>query len=443
MIVGCTGDLDIPGRDNEVVQPDFSNIDDLEISLFGVYSALKGAYPSSLTWLGDWPSDDLKIVSQNTGQGALVHEWDYIDNDLNVSSVWNIFYRCIRRANFIIENADGFSGNDGVLAMQFKSEALVVRALALLELYKVHGQVYADGSELAVPIVTDPNNILQQVPRANTAELFSFIETDINSVLSAGNLLDGDVNRVSEALAYGILARISMYKRDWSSVVARCNEAISASLVGISAMAEYPSMFGETDADGEAIFKVALDAIDPSIGDGYFFDGIGPLFDASDDLIGLYDVDDVRLTAILADDPAFGSIIGKWYGAPSNRGLHEPFVMRVSELYLLRAEANAEMGNDQLARDDVDALRTNRIPGVGSTTEAGSALMNVIRTERRKEFAYEGMRFFDLKRWGMAVVRTDCTSDECTLDAGNFRFTYPIPRVEIFANDNIVQNPGY
>jgi hypothetical protein len=66
--------------------------------------------------------------------------------------------------------------------------------------------------------------------------------------------------------------------------------------------------------------------------------------------------------------------------------------------------------------------------------------------ERFKELAFEGHRFWDLKRRGLPVVRTGIdapTPAAATLPAGHFRFTLPIPDPEMKANPLMQQNPGY
>ena len=438
----CTSiDVD-PALDNDLFQPDFSNLDDVEGVLNAAYSGLKqnGAYTGLLMAEGEWPADNLKIASTNTGQGAIDHEWDYEEGSANFEAIWTSLYQIIRRANFVITNVGSFAGDDAERAASINAEALVIRSLALYELAKTFGADYSSGGELAVPIVTDPTDIAQQPARSTYDEVFAFIRSDIaTAVSSLGDSFDP--NRVSKSLAHGILARISLLEGDWSGAVSSATESISTA-PALSTIATYNLMFGENDDDGESIFKVALAADDNALNDPYYADGVGARFDPSSDLLSLIDQNDVRYAANFGDINGVLSIF-KYRGPESNRDLHEPFVMRTSEMYLIRAEANAALDNDSAARDDLDELRLNRIPGYTSLGESGNALDEAIRVERRIELAYEGFRMSDLRRWGLDVVRNDCTSDECTLSRTSPKFIFPIPRAEIFANDNMEQNPGY
>jgi len=442
--LSCTGELDIAPVDNEVIQPDFQKIGDIQSSLFGVYSGFKATsqYTGSLISMGDWPADNLKISAVNTGQGALQHEWDYNEADGVLEGMWVGTYRVVRRANFVITGVDAFEGSETTLANQYKAEALVLRSLALLNAHNLYAERYVDGSELSVPYVTDPNDITQEPARLSTNELLSNVEADLNAALA--NLPSGfDPNRVTTSLAYGLLARLALYQEDWAGVVSNATLAIDNSGVPISNLATYSNMWGETDSDGEAIFKIALDPDDAGVGDAFYTDGVGPRYDPALDILNLYDANDVRLDAFFMDLAPWGKIISKYFGPPTQRQFHEPFVMRMSEMYLLRAEANNVLGSDGPALADLDLLRTNRIPGFTTGGEAGDVLRDAIRDERRKELCFEGFRFFDLERWGLPVDRKDCTADECFLDADDFKFVFAIPRAELFANDNMVQNPGY
>jgi hypothetical protein len=65
--------------------------------------------------------------------------------------------------------------------------------------------------------------------------------------------------------------------------------------------------------------------------------------------------------------------------------------------------------------------------------------------ERYKELAFEGFRFWDLKRNNLSVERlsSDASAEWQTLSSGNYRFVLPIPNSELLANPNMVQNDNY
>lgn len=441
VISSCTS-LDVDPIENDLFQPDFSNVDDIDAVLQSAYSGLKSAnaYTGLVIAEGEWPADNLKLASTNTGQGAIDHEWDYEEGSQNFEAIWSALYTVIRRANFVITNTGNVPSEDAAAAAIINAQALVVRALAHYELTKLYGEDYNGGSGLAVPFITDPNDIMQQQSRITYSEMFNLLKADLTTAVQ--NIGDSfNPNFANAALAHGLMARIALIEEDWNGVISASTSAISVA-PPLSGLGDYNLMFGENDEDGEAIFKLALEGNDGQLNDPFYADGVGARFDPSDDLVNLIPTNDVRYNA------NFGMIDGvlsifKYRGSEANRDLHEPFIMRTSELYLLRAEANARLDQDGAARNDLDILRANRIPDYMSLGESGDDLDQAIRVERRIELAYEGFRFHDLKRWGMDVIRTDCTSDECTLERSNAKFNFPIPRAEIFANDNMQQNGGY
>lgn len=71
---------------------------------------------------------------------------------------------------------------------------------------------------------------------------------------------------------------------------------------------------------------------------------------------------------------------------------------------------------------------------------AGEALLEEILLERFKEFAFEGHRFFDLKRYGRPIVKT---TPNVRVDFDDFRILPPIPQREVDGNSNLNQNRGY
>jgi|LakWasM127_HOW14_FD_contig_31_379443_length_1940_multi_5_in_0_out_0_1 hypothetical protein len=129
-------------------------------------------------------------------------------------------------------------------------------------------------------------------------------------------------------------------------------------------------------------------------------------------------------------------------------------ICRLSEMYLIRAEALVAAGDLSGAATAVNAVRnarSNRVltaPVYANATEGYKGVLN----ERRLEFLAEGFRFLDLKRLGVVanegILRDpqDCAvNGACSLSVTDYRFALPIPTVESNPNSAILatQNPGY
>ncbi len=108
------------------------------------------------------------------------------------------------------------------------------------------------------------------------------------------------------------------------------------------------------------------------------------------DLFDAIDAIDVRKNLIAA-----GKVLK--YPSYSTRDDNTP-ILRVSEMYLIQAEAMAELGMDSEAQTAVNMILSRANPLAAAYTETGQALKDVIQDERRKELMFEGHRIFDLTR---------------------------------------------
>jgi hypothetical protein len=134
-------------------------------------------------------------------------------------------------------------------------------------------------------------------------------------------------------------------------------------------------------------------------------------------------------------------------------------VFRLSEIYLNYAEACAALGEDGEALNYLNKIRTEKA-GMPPVSGTGTVLMDKIRHERRIELCFEGHRYFDIRRWGIAETGSEDAKGVIITKQANGTFTYalmtvqertwvpsfyfyPIPRSEIQKNPAIVQNPNY
>jgi len=134
-------------------------------------------------------------------------------------------------------------------------------------------------------------------------------------------------------------------------------------------------------------------------------------------------------------------------------------VFRLSEIYLNYAEACSALGEDGEALTYLNKIRTEKA-GLPAVNASGTALMEKIRHERRIELCFEGHRYFDIRRWGIAEIGSEDAKGVIIKKQANGTFTYelmtvqertwtpgfyyyPIPRTEIQKNPALVQNPNY
>lgn len=146
-------------------------------------------------------------------------------------------------------------------------------------------------------------------------------------------------------------------------------------------------------------------------------------------------------------------VIRKYPGTATNGFLTNDIkIMRLSEMYLIKAEAQIATGDLTGAATTMRTLRNarfNKVQDLPVYADAAAAWRDVL-FERRKELAFEGFRYIDLKRLGAAANQgierdaVDCAvNGQCSMSVDNFKFTLPIPTTETGVNGAIQQNPGY
>lgn len=396
-----------------------------------------------------------------------VHEWQYSSTDISIRDNYTaitLYYRIIDRVNRVLEalpNAQATATNDEALRSKLKGEALFLRAFSHFELYRYYSGS-SDPNALAMPYMETPS--LAPVARINVGPYFEKLKADMAEAktLLPNNLTDK--YRANRVAVSGLQARVALYLKQWEDAKTFSTEYINA--LPLSPRAEFNGIW--TDANtNEVAFKLARN---PSAGGriGSLFRGtsatannvlnIGTItWMPSDKIWNAYDqTNDIRFSSYFVDEPLLAAanrpsrLIKKYAGtayATAGENVADAKVFRTGEMYLIRAEAKAETGDLVGAAADLNALRAARITGYVPVVFAGKdALITAIINERFKELAYEGHRFWDLRRRNLPVERlaSDAPSSTATtLPAGNFRFLLPIPNSEIQANPLIQQNPGY
>ncbi|WP_439881257.1 RagB/SusD family nutrient uptake outer membrane protein [Pontibacter sp. MBLB2868] len=449
----CDSMLDVQPKDELVADIALENLNDFKLALNGVYSGLtSGSYYGAAMEIDlAYVSDNARRSTDNRGQGAELYNYTFNASTGDISAIWAAVYRVIDRTNIILTRIDEVEGSQAEKD-QIKGEALAARALAYHDLVRLYAKPYdatPDASHMGVPILLESK--ISEPARNTVKEVYDQINADL--LAAKGLLQDASVpTRFTTAAANALLARVALYQKNYAKVVEYSTAALSAK--GVANKSTFANMWEQGNAAGEAYFKLPMPVGSSRVGEAFYEVALNTAFiNPTQDLLALYNKDaDVRYTSYFTNIPGreAGENIVTKYTDPnaSNTGLSDIVLLRAGEMLLSRAEAYANLGQNDLALADLNALRANRIEGYTAVTDlTGQTLKDAIITERRKELAYEGHRYFDIKRLNLTLSRgADCSAapqSNCTIPAGNFRFTFPIPQDEVFANKNIVQNEGY
>jgi hypothetical protein len=402
-----------------------------------------------------------------------VHEWQYTPNDIGIRdnfTATTAYYYVVDKVNRVLKAlpaAEAINPTDEALRAKVKGEALFLRTYCHFEMFRYYCANYtADG--LAMPYMEEPS--LESQARIPMAEFYSKLERDIAEAkgLLPNNL--ADVNRATRMAAAGLQARMALYKKDWANAAAFATEYINA--VPLATGADFQNIWKDA-GNAEVALKMKRNTGNSRVG-GWFRGQFtknattGALvapgsitWIPSDKLWNTYDqTNDIRFAAYLINEPILQAVAGKpskilakYAGsgyATTNENVADIKLFRTAEMYLIRAEARAELGTFTGASGadaDINALRAARITGYTNVAFASKdAAITEIMLERYKELALEGHRFWDLKRRSLPIQRlaSDApTPAGLTLSANNFRFVLPIPQPEMLANTKMQQNPGY
>lgn len=437
-------------------------------------SLLIGAYGGFQTEMGirlnGTFSDELKPGDFYNAQTT--HEWQFGIADIGIRDNYTAitsYYSVIDRVNRVLEalpKAVAEVPTDNALRDRVKGEALFLRAFAHFELFRYYSKNYSV-TGLGMAYMETPS--LEPKPRALMGEYFTKMLADLTASKSllANDLTD--VFRANKLAATGLHARIALYMNNWDDAITYSTEFINA--IPLATRAEFPGIW--TDANKkESAFKLSRISTSARMGDFYrgrFTKNTAGAIVApasiswvpSSKLWDSFDqVNDIRFSSYLIDEPILAAVAGKptkivakYVGTgytTVNENVADIKVFRTGEMYLIRAEARAEKNSftgANSAESDLNALRAARITGYANVTLTSkeNAVTQILQ-ERFKELAFEGHRFWDLKRKGLAVERLDADAPSAlgkTLSANNFRFVLPIPQSEINANPQIKQNDGY
>lgn len=443
----------------------FETIEDFEVGINGVYSGFLSSsyYGKSYILLGDIMTDNVLARQGYSNTYGTMYHWDYNSGTYEPRNFWAAAYRVITRASNIIERIAPFEeGDDAEIAQNIKGEALLARAIAHFDLARLFAAPYRESSaatDMGIPVIT-----VSEVgyPSRNTLE--ETYEQIIQDATDARELITETSSRTrfTKSTADAFLARVYLSMQNWDLAIDHATNVIDNTFYSIAEGEDYEAMW-VYDTSDEIIWKLGLIPSEASsaiaLGANYVNDGSGapiPDYVAPNAFLDLYDdKDDQRYQLFYrhneeVQDAGVFSLINKYPSNPElmQNGVNMPKVFRLSEMYLIRAEASAEDLDEDGANADLEYIRERRIDSYTHETLSGDALKEAIFLERRLELAYEGHYWWDLKRTNRGFFRSsqaNTLGNDVSAESTNYRWLWPIPQEEILANPNIKdqQNPGY
>lgn len=457
----CDSKLEeITPEDNLFAGSIFSDFSLIEATTLGIYDGLQdgdivGGLPE---FISDFMADDVNFVGSFTTLQD-IRDFETEATNGTVDDIWFDIFDVTRDANNIIVNLPNVdpstltfpnpasASNFESLRTQFIAEARFCRALAYFIGVNIFAQPFqfSNGANLGLPIVEEffeGDITVFQKTRSTLNETHAFIESDL--LFAMNNLPSANGDRASSTAARALLARLYLYREQWANAANMANDAINAP--GFSLASDF-SFYNAPSS--EHIFQVINLPDDSAFGSNFdtFYNstadnGRGDLV-FTQNLIDAFTAEagDLRFTTLSDDDVDAGNNPSRFtlkYPNGQNDD-SDPNVIRISEMYLIRAEANFR-NNSSIGDTPINDINRTRVRA-GLPPLTGTITLDDILNERRKELAFEGFRRMDLLR-----NRRNLKPDNGALSAfGADKTILPIPDDELNNNPNIrdQQNPGY
>jgi hypothetical protein len=400
----------------------------------------------------DYMTDNMDYLGVNTppiNLNDFVYTWaPQFTNDVAAPAyLWADHYQRISLYNTLLLGIDAAEGGTASQRNSLKAEALLGRAYSYFYLVNEYAKPYdaaTSTTDLAVPFVTSDNVSQKAPPRATTAEIYQHILDDINAAipnLPVDN--SGARFRGSKAAAYSVLARVYLYRREYSEALRYAELALAdtrATMIDYTTPASFPTT------------QNVVSHPDAIYGKGYAAAGIPIALD----LKGTFASNDARRTIFYSSWTSTARGATAFYAALitptfqlTNSGT------TVQEMHLIAAECAARStapNSLATALSHLNQVRRNRYTGMPiESRDFASADLNVvfneILAERRRELPFHSLRWFDMRRFDMenrmsAVTRTNAQNTViATLESHSPRYTLQIPIQVTAFNPDMHQNP--
>jgi len=474
---GCDDFLTTVPESSYSVAGAYKTQSDFEFAVAGVYSAQQGLYNSNDCWFR------LIIArSDDTRNGGLYLDGtdQYTDADkvARLTNGWQTMWSMINRCNLILDKIDAGEFTDENMKNYFKGEAYALRAWSYYTLAWQFG---------GMPLIDKELSIVETktVPRSTQDETFAFAEADFKKAIGLlpPSWTGKNLGRVTKYAAEGGLARLYMFQSKFSEAKPLLSDIINSGIYKMET--NYKNCFTDSRDNGpERVWEIQFTGGLKGEGqwlstgmlpEGYKdaklmpFSGYSTAMFVSMNMAESYEPGDLRKDISIVDSLKVNGVVETKYSYILKYCHYDAYtpqtvqdwannipVLRYTDVKMMYAEclneesyiANGEafqIINDVRKRAGLTPLTSSNVPNKESFRQA-------LIKERRVEFAFEGLRWNDLVRWGIAkdvmnnhFMHPDEGAGLYKMD-GDYRKIFAIPYEEISRYDDetiMWQNPGY
>lgn len=376
-------------------------------------------------------SDEVGSFTGAEGRSLYIEEWTWNDYSPDYSSDfgWRQYYQALFLVNYTIENEDKMTGGSKTEIAQLVGEAYAMRAYIHFMLVNLYGKPYnaENLNTKAVPLKLDSKT--DDAPSRNTVgEIYTAIESDIKEAgkrLNVEKWETGFNYRFSTTALKAFRSRLYLYMQKWDESLAASKEVleINKELVDLS-----QTIMPNSYESVESIMALEYSSVD-----------INRSIYISTDLYNLHSTNDWRRRNRYYTSEGSGR-----YSVRKGGGNQYACTFRTGEIYLNAAEAACQDDNLTDAKDYLMQLKAKRFNADGYAEEETKVeamnkeeLLQEIYDERFRELAFEGHRWFDLRRTTQPAITKTENGTEYRLEQGDERYTIRIPNEAIQSNPNL------
>lgn len=445
MLASTVGNIHKYTRDNVVTSKGFKGYN-LALDMMGNDMVLLGA--------NSWYNSDYRMNAYREESYA------------RSADFWSFYYKLVYQSNQILDLIPKDFSNEQLKV--YEASALTIRSMAYYYLMSLYQDDYLHGGKdkAGVPLYTSATDGAKG--RAPASEVWSRIRTDLNKAVGlfeeAAYDYKASKTDIDITVTHVVLARVALTMGDWTQAAASA-KFVTECYPELMDEAAYTTKGFQSLELPEVILGYKYDASnanDPSFATFMSVKGLG-----YGGLLGEWKAIDQRLYDRIGDNDYRKK---NFLAAPTDYTYQEgtkdestqtfptwtnmkfavedvkqdEIFMRVSEMYLVKAEAEARGGDENTARTTLGDFVRHRNPDYQTPALSGDALLEEIMLQKRIELWGEGFEFFDNKRMNKGVDRRDSQNhtEKITVEAG-IPFTFQIPlSVELESNPYITeQNP--
>lgn len=460
-----------------------------------MYTSLRGITSGGWLTYSDIQMDQFHGLISNGNRVGIISNGIFTSSDGDLESMYAGCYSRIATANYMIEKGTAmaesgeFEAADVAKINLYKAEAYFLRAYCYFFLVDHFCQPYtaerAKQEGLGASIVTKyaPSGDVTTYPSRSTLdETYALIEADLAEAYAGMKAYEATDNSAVAANSHylssyavaAMQARVALVKGDNATALNKAKEVINSGVYSLTTIDKYADLWTK-DEGTEVIFRPFMSSTEGLVSTGSVWTSSvaenSADYIATAEVLMMYPENDVRFDTYFkvwnldVEGTMYASYVFLKY--PGNEALRttaqnnycnmtKPF--RLSEMYLVAAEAAAVSGNTAEASKYLNDIRAQRLVGYEAQNYPAATVLASIKEERYLELIGEGFRMSDLRRWNEGFTRYPdhiensslnnvivAAGRELTYEPGDHRFTWPIPKTEMDSNPNMEgqQNPGY